>query len=215
MKTGVGVFGATGYSGREVVRLLQGHPCARVAFTTGTGRGHVAHEAGLEREADAYVLALPPRRLRHLRREAARALPGGARGGPLGGPAACRRPSRTSSGTRTIIRRRALLGQAPYGLTEVFRERLRGARLVSNPGCYATSVLLPLLPLLRERLVEADDILVDAKSGASGAGPVAARGPALLRGGGRLLRLRPRPGPPPRGGDGGGAAGGSGRGGGA
>jgi N-acetyl-gamma-glutamyl-phosphate reductase len=58
----------------------------------------------------------------------------------------------------------------PYGLTEVNRERLKGARLVANPGCYATSVLLPLVPLLRDRLVEADDILVDAKSGASGAG---------------------------------------------
>ncbi|HEX6737459.1 MAG TPA: N-acetyl-gamma-glutamyl-phosphate reductase, partial [Vicinamibacteria bacterium] len=64
----------------------------------------------------------------------------------------------------------ALLGQAPYGLTEVYRERLRGARLVSNPGCYATSVLLPLVPLLRERLVDAGDVVVDAKSGASGAG---------------------------------------------
>jgi N-acetyl-gamma-glutamyl-phosphate reductase len=55
-------------------------------------------------------------------------------------------------------------------LTEVYRERLRGARLVANPGCYATSVLLPLVPLLRDQLVEPDDIVVDAKSGASGAG---------------------------------------------
>ena len=52
----------------------------------------------------------------------------------------------------------------------MFRNRIAGARLVSNPGCYATSVLLPLVPLLQQRLVEAEDILVDAKSGASGAG---------------------------------------------
>jgi len=64
----------------------------------------------------------------------------------------------------------ALLGQAPYGLTEVYREQIRSARLISNPGCYATSVLLPLVPLLREGLVDAGDIVVDAKSGTTGAG---------------------------------------------
>jgi N-acetyl-gamma-glutamyl-phosphate reductase len=57
-----------------------------------------------------------------------------------------------------------------YGLTEVYRDRLRNARLVANPGCYATSVLLPLVPLLRERLVDPQGIVVDAKSGATGAG---------------------------------------------
>src|SRR5207344_2024301 len=55
----VGVFGATGYSGRELVRLLKHHPRASVAFTTGSGGGHLAHEKGLEQAADAYMLALP------------------------------------------------------------------------------------------------------------------------------------------------------------
>src|SRR5438128_533013 len=55
----VGVFGATGYAGREAVRILALHPRARVAFTTGTGEGHLTHEAGLERRADAYLLSLP------------------------------------------------------------------------------------------------------------------------------------------------------------
>jgi N-acetyl-gamma-glutamyl-phosphate reductase len=165
----VGVFGATGYSGRELVRLLRDHPCARVAFTTGTGGGHLAHEAGLERPADAYALALPhgvsatyAARLRERFPEA----PVVDLSGDLRLP------------TAEVYRQwyahdhpaPGLLGQAPYGLTEVFRDRLRGARLVANPGCYATSVLLPLWPLLRQGLVEAADILVDAKSGASGAG---------------------------------------------
>lgn len=165
----VGVFGATGYSGREVVRLLRGHPCARVAFTTGTGRGHVAHESGLEREADAYVLALPhgvsatyAARLR----ERFPAAPVVDLSGDLRLPTAEAYKQWYAHDHPAP----ALLGQAPYGLTEVNRERLKGARLVANPGCYATSVLLPLLPLLRERLVEPDDVLVDAKSGASGAG---------------------------------------------
>ncbi|HVD78182.1 MAG TPA: N-acetyl-gamma-glutamyl-phosphate reductase, partial [Vicinamibacteria bacterium] len=55
----VGVFGATGYAGREAVRLLSAHPRAKVAFTTGSGEGHLAHEAGLGQQADAYLLALP------------------------------------------------------------------------------------------------------------------------------------------------------------
>jgi N-acetyl-gamma-glutamyl-phosphate reductase len=63
-----------------------------------------------------------------------------------------------------------LLGQAPYGLTEVFRDRLAGARTISNPGCYATGALLPLVPLLLARLADPSDVIVDAKSGATGAG---------------------------------------------
>ena len=63
-----------------------------------------------------------------------------------------------------------LIGKAVFGLSEHYREALRGARLVSNPGCYATSVLLPLVPLLKDGLVEAEGIVADAKSGATGAG---------------------------------------------
>jgi N-acetyl-gamma-glutamyl-phosphate reductase len=165
----VGVFGATGYAGREIVRLLAAHPQARCEFTTGSGPGHLAHEAGLEREADAYLLALPhglsakyAERLRATRpRAVVIDLSGDLRlptaesytawyGHPHPAP--------------------TLLGQAPYGLPEVYRDRIRGARLVANPGCYATSVLLPLVPLLRDGVVDAEDIVVDAKSGTTGAG---------------------------------------------
>ena len=65
-----------------------------------------------------------------------------------------------------------------YGLTECHRDQIRSARLVANPGCYATSILLACLPLFRERLVEDARLLVDAKSGLSGAGRKA--DPALL-----------------------------------
>ncbi len=63
-----------------------------------------------------------------------------------------------------------LLDEAVYGLTEWYREELREARLIANPGCYPTAILLALLPLLRARLIEPDSIIVDAKSGLSGAG---------------------------------------------
>jgi N-acetyl-gamma-glutamyl-phosphate reductase len=60
--------------------------------------------------------------------------------------------------------------EAVYGLTEINRDAVRKARLVANPGCYPTAAQLPLIPLLAEKLIDADDIIIDAKSGVSGAG---------------------------------------------
>lgn len=57
-----------------------------------------------------------------------------------------------------------------YGLPEYFRERIKPARLVANPGCYPTSAILALAPLLQAGLIEASDLIVDSKSGVSGAG---------------------------------------------
>ena len=165
----VGVFGATGYTGRELVRLLKRHPRASVAFTTGSGGGHLAHESGLEQAADAYMLALPhgiaatyAARLRAARPEALLV--------DLSGD--LRLPTAAAYKQWYGHEHKApeLIGQAVFGLSEVYRAELRGAKLVSNPGCYATSVLLPLLPLLREGLVDPADIVADAKSGATGAG---------------------------------------------
>jgi N-acetyl-gamma-glutamyl-phosphate reductase len=64
----------------------------------------------------------------------------------------------------------ALQGEAVYGLTEYYREPVAGARLVACPGCYPTAALLLLLPVVGDGLVDADDIVIDAKSGTSGAG---------------------------------------------
>ena len=63
-----------------------------------------------------------------------------------------------------------LLGQAVYGLPEFYRERIREAKLVASPGCYPTSILVPILPLLKQGLVRPDDIIADSMSGVSGAG---------------------------------------------
>src|SRR4029453_8104362 len=60
---------------------------------------------------------------------------------------------------------------AAYGLTEFFKDEVRGARLVANPGCYPTAALLSLLPLVRRGLIDTSaGVIVDAKSGISGAG---------------------------------------------
>lgn len=63
-----------------------------------------------------------------------------------------------------------LLDKAVYGLCEIYRDQVRQAELVGNPGCYPTSVLLPLIPLLKASLIQADGLIADAKSGVSGAG---------------------------------------------
>jgi N-acetyl-gamma-glutamyl-phosphate reductase len=169
VSTRVGVFGATGYTGREAVRLLRTHPRARVSFTTGSGGGHLPHEKGLETEADAYLLALPhgisatyAAKLRAARPDALVV--------DLSGDLRLPTPESYKKWYGHDHPAPELLPEAVFGLTEVYRERLRGASLVSNPGCYATSVLLPLVPLLRDRLVDPADIVADSKSGATGAG---------------------------------------------
>ena len=64
----------------------------------------------------------------------------------------------------------ARLGGTVYGLPELFRARIASQQLVANPGCYATSAILPLAPLVKAGLVELNDIIIDSKSGVSGAG---------------------------------------------
>ncbi|HAC91197.1 MAG TPA: N-acetyl-gamma-glutamyl-phosphate reductase [Planctomycetaceae bacterium] len=65
------------------------------------------------------------------------------------------------------------LGKTPYGLPELFRDSIRSAPLIANPGCYPTSAILPLVPLVKAGLVDVENMIVDSKSGASGAGRTA------------------------------------------
>ena len=68
------------------------------------------------------------------------------------------------------------LPEAVYGLPELHREQIAKARLVANPGCYPTSVILGLAPLLQAEIIDPESIIVDSKSGASGAGRLAQTG---------------------------------------
>lgn len=65
------------------------------------------------------------------------------------------------------------ISKAVYGMPELFRDRIRNARLVANPGCYPTSAILALAPLFKNDLVEPEDIVIDSKSGVTGAGATA------------------------------------------
>ncbi|MDR0335998.1 MAG: N-acetyl-gamma-glutamyl-phosphate reductase [Planctomycetaceae bacterium] len=62
------------------------------------------------------------------------------------------------------------LGNVPYGLPELFRDQIIGTNLIANPGCYPTSAILPLTPLIKTNLIEPEEIIIDSKSGVSGAG---------------------------------------------
>jgi N-acetyl-gamma-glutamyl-phosphate reductase len=63
-----------------------------------------------------------------------------------------------------------LIDESVYGLSEIYGERIKSSRLIGNPGCYPTSVLLPLIPLLKNGLITPNGIIADSKSGVSGAG---------------------------------------------
>lgn len=165
----VGIFGGSGYSGRELILWLRRHSRATVEFSTGSSRPHIPHEEGLSRIADVHFLCLPhgtsaayAAKLRASQPDALII--------DLSGDLRLKTPEIYKLWYGHDHVAPDLLPHAVFGLTEVFREGLRGARLISNPGCYATSVMLPLLPLIKAKLVDPEDIIVDAKSGASGAG---------------------------------------------
>jgi N-acetyl-gamma-glutamyl-phosphate reductase len=66
-----------------------------------------------------------------------------------------------------------LQGEAVYGLVELYRDRIKKSRLVANPGCYTSCAILPLAPLIKAKAIDADEIVIDAKSGMTGAGRAA------------------------------------------
>src|SRR5262249_54972608 len=66
-----------------------------------------------------------------------------------------------------------LQAEAVYGMTELYRREIKKPRLVANPGCYTTTAILPVAPLLKKRVIAHDPIVIDAKSGVTGAGRAA------------------------------------------
>src|SRR5438128_9118680 len=153
----VGVFGASGYVGQELLRLLAGHPGASVAFATAeSAAGERRGSVELVRIEDAplgrveIVLSALPHGVSARYVQQARAL--GKRAVDL------------SADFR-------LSADAVYGLTEVTRPHVAAADLVANPGCYPTAALLALLPLARAGLIDQSrEVVIDAASGVTGAG---------------------------------------------
>jgi len=180
-KVRVAVAGATGYTGQELLRLLSRHP--GVVMTAATSSGATAARQlpaltrlwngsivpldaeALAKDADLVFLALPDASAAQL---GPRLVASGLRVIDLSGAFRLRD---ANARARWYPETHELPSGVAYGLTEHQREAVRSARLVANPGCYPTTSLLPLAPLMAEGLLlEGADIVIDAKSGVSGAG---------------------------------------------
>jgi N-acetyl-gamma-glutamyl-phosphate reductase len=191
-KAKIGVLGASGYTGAELLRLLIRHPRVEIVLLTAERRAG-QHMRQVFPQFSPYALPKLVAVDSIDWKEAALDL------------AFCALPHAT---TQTVIK--GLLAAAPntkvvdlsadfrlddtaayahwyghehhapelqkeavYGLPEVYRQQIKSARLVANPGCYTTCAELPLIPLLREKAIDPDEIVVDAKSGMTGAGRAA------------------------------------------
>ncbi|HYK95802.1 MAG TPA: N-acetyl-gamma-glutamyl-phosphate reductase [Candidatus Dormibacteraeota bacterium] len=180
----VGIIGATGYGGGEVVRLLSRHPAVEIAALQGRDRGgepigrsqpHLAgtgHVVGSELPdgLDAVFLGLPHGAAATLVPDL---LDRGVAVVDLGPDFRLRAPADYPRWYHFEHPRPDLLATAVYGLPELHRAELaalrdKAVRIVASPGCYATAAILSLAPLARAGLLA--DVVVDAKSGVSGAG---------------------------------------------
>lgn len=178
----VAIAGATGYAGQELVRLLARHPSVRLDAAMSSSPESAARplprlarlwdgtveplDTGrLAGEMDFVFLAVPEKAAAEL---APPLVEAGVRVIDLSGAFRIRDERGRA---RWYPATSALPEGVAYGLTEYFRDDVRTARLVANPGCYPTAALLALLPLVRAGLVDLSaGIIVDAKSGVSGAG---------------------------------------------
>lgn len=177
----VGILGATGFAGRELLAIVGRHSGMELAFAASESYAGqrfsqvypdpvnvmlVAPDDAPLAKADLVFLCTPHGASAQW---AAKALDAGCRVVDL---SADFRLRDLATYERWYAPHPApqLLGDAVYGLTELERDAVREARLVANPGCYPTSVLIPLEPLLRAGALEGAGIIVDSKSGTSGAG---------------------------------------------
>jgi N-acetyl-gamma-glutamyl-phosphate reductase len=179
-----GVIGASGYTGAELVRLLAHHPRVRIrALTADRNAGQplgavFPHLAGLDLPRlarledtdfgglDVVFCCLP----HGTTQEVVANLPRALRVIDLSADFRLSDLATYAEWYGHAHRAPALQAEAVYGLTELARAQIAPARLVANPGCYPTSAQLPLIPLLEQGMIAADDIIIDAKSGVSGAG---------------------------------------------
>jgi N-acetyl-gamma-glutamyl-phosphate reductase len=183
--TRVGIVGATGYAGAELVRILTGHP--EVSLTVLTSRQYAGEPfediypamKGLIslscelydadricNETDVVFLALPHKLPMAFVPEL---LGNGKKVIDLSADFRFSDPAKYEAVYQPHSSK-DLFTQSVYGLSEVFRDQIKNTDLVGNPGCYPTCVALPLYPLLKSDLIDVSTIIADSKSGASGAG---------------------------------------------
>jgi N-acetyl-gamma-glutamyl-phosphate reductase len=188
----IGVLGASGYTGAELVRLLIAHPHVAIALLTADRRAKqamadvfpqfspyglppltaldAADWAALK--LDLVFCALPHGTTQQVIKDLVARAPGTkivdlSADFRLADPAAYARWYGHAHAAPELQQ------EAVYGLTEIYRREIKAARLVANPGCYTTCAELALIPLLKAKAIDADEIVIDAKSGVTGAGRAA------------------------------------------
>lgn len=181
----VSVVGATGYAGAELMRLLSAHPRAGIVhaasktyagqpmsavYPSFAGGGIVLDAVDLDRiakDSDIVFTCLP----HGVSAKAAPALlEGGARVIDLSGDFRYRDAAVYEAWYGIPHGAKRLLPSSVYGIPEIYRGAIKKAALVGNPGCYTTCAILALHPLLKAGVIESGGIIIDAKSGVTGAG---------------------------------------------
>ena len=181
-----GILGSTGYTGAELVRILLHHPEVDLAFVDSRKYQDKSFETAyknlkdkativaqsidpenLPEKVDVVFCALPHRisqdKVFKLRKNDTRVI-------DLSADFRLDDQQVYEKWYQTDHRCPELLGEAVYGLPEWYGSEVSQASLVANPGCFPTSILLPLLPLIKEKLIDGDQIIIDSKTGISGAG---------------------------------------------
>ena len=183
----IGILGASGYTGADAVRLLARHPNAEItALTANTHAGKsmadvfphffmldlpklVEWEKVDWSRLDAVFCGLPHGTTLEIIAAVLKANPK-LRILDMSADFRLRNEDTYAQWYGHAHRALELQGEAVYGLTELYRKKIAAARLVACPGCYPTAVLLALVPLAKAKLIDVDDIIIDAKSGLTGAG---------------------------------------------
>lgn len=179
-----GILGASGYTGADLVRLLTLHPEVEIRLLTANAHAgkplgavypHLGYldlpdlitvEQADWSDLDVVFCALPHATSQQI----VKTLPKTLKVVDLSADFRLEDPATYATWYGHEHYAPELQGDAVYGLTELNRERIAAARLIACPGCYPTAVLLALLPLVRDGLVDPEDLIIDAKSGVSGAG---------------------------------------------
>lgn len=181
-----GIIGSTGYAGAEIVRLLLQHPQAEIVWYG--SRSYVDQRYAdvyrnmfelvderclnddmdeLSKRADVIFTATPQGLCASLVSEK---ILSASKVIDLSADFRIKRLDVYEKWYKRTHENPQFIPEAVYGLCEINRDRIRGARLVANPGCYTTASILALYPLVADALIDPDTIIVDAKSGTSGAG---------------------------------------------
>lgn len=180
----VAIVGGTGYTGIELIRILANHPLAQVQTITsrkevgiklrdyfvGFQDSQLVFSEATQKELSAHDVVFYATPHEVAMQEAQSLMDAGVKVIDLSAGFRLKNPQIFEEWYKQPHTATATLAEAVYGISELERTAISKARLVANPGCYPTSIQLPLVPLIKQGLIQSQGIISDSKSGISGAG---------------------------------------------